>query len=372
MNRKLKTELALIGAGLSFLTRRSQNRWIPMGLAFGSAALLTSSFRKNFSLDGHRVLITGGSRGLGLSLAWNLLERGAKVTLVARDYAELARGRELLLRDFPGADIFIISCDITQERSLHSSLSQAIEHMGGVDLLVNNAGAIMVGPFETMKAEDFRSQIEIHLMAPLNAIQYMLPRFIEQGGGRVLNICSLGGKVAVPHMLPYDASKFALSGFAQGASAELSKYGVKITTAYPTVMRTGSPIQAIFKGDQSKEFGWFYTLDNLPLLSMSADRAAKKILDAVESERTEIILSLPAQARSMLGALFPETMNSLMELAARLLPNGKSMKAIKGSEIRERVSRSWWGQKLTHQTSKVEAMYNQVPDSLWSDDKSPH
>lgn len=372
MNRKLKVELGMIGAGLAFLTRHSRSRWVPMGLAFGSAALLASSFRKSCSLDGVRVFITGGSRGLGLSLAWNLLSRGAKVTLVARDYAELTRGRELLLRDFPDADVFIISCDITKESLLQSSLDEAMDQMGGIDLLINNAGAILVGPLETMSTKDFRDQMEIHLMAPLNAIQYLLPRFIEQGGGRVLNICSLGGKVAVPHMLPYDASKFALSGFAQGATAELDKYGVKITTAYPTVMRTGSPIQAMFKGDRAKEFGWFYTLDNMPFLSMSADCAAKKILDAVESERTEVILSMPAQARSILGALVPETMNFLMSVAARILPNGMSKTALKGSEVRNEMSRSWILNKLTHQSAKVEAMYNQVPGSLARTDESPN
>lgn len=318
----------------------------------GSVAVgaLLARRKKLFDYRGKVVYITGGSRGLGLSLAWNLLKDGASVALVARDLAELERGKEILLGTFPEAQIFISEADVTDVDQLKRSFQETCAHFGRVDLLVNNAGAIVVGPFAAMEMADFEAQIRLHLYAVINAIKIAMPHFQEQGGGRILNICSLGGKFGVPHMSTYDASKFALAGFAQGVQPELALDNVIMTTAFPTVMRTGSPIQAVFKGDQKKEFKVFEAMDNLPGLSMSADKAAKKILAAVAEGRTEVVLSLPAKARVVLGAVFPELMNSVMQIATRLLPNDNSTVRKTGADSAGR-----------RRPTDDEIMYNQKP-----------
>lgn len=360
MNNKLKRELAFICGSTAALALRRSPKWATI-FSLGAAGFYLSSLQRRFSFQNRSVYITGGSRGLGLSLAWNVLSRGAQVTLAAREEDELNRARDLLLADFPDARIFLSVCDITDSAQLQTSLDEALDSMGGFDVLINNAGSILVGPFESMKHADFEAQMKLHLFSVVQATQHVTRFYKDLGGGRIVNICSLGGKVAVPHMLPYDASKFALAGFSQGLTAELAPLGIKVTTAYPTVMRTGSPLQAIFKGDHEKEFLWFASLDNMPGLSMSADLAAKKILDGVEEEQSEIILSIPAKLRILGGALFPELMNSLMGLAARLLPKGLSQKRKTGAESAALFEKTGLLKPLHKRLQESAETYNQAP-----------
>lgn len=361
MNSQLRKELSLLTGCFSVAaavagSTKWRRRW--GWLSFG---LMISSLARRHELKGKSVFITGGSRGLGLSLAWNALRRGARVTLVARDKDELARGKDILRGAFPNAEIYICVCDVTEPGQLQAAIEQAIQQMKGIDLLVNNAGAILVGPQGSMTNDDFEAQMQVHLYAAINATKFVLEHFKDRGEGHILNISSLGGKVAVPHMLPYAASKFALAGYSQGLAAELAPLGVCVTTAYPTVMRTGSPIQAVFKGDHEREFMWFQSLDVLPGLSLSADEAAKRILDAVEKGQTEVILSVPAKVRVMAGYFFPETVNAMMAFAARLLPKGESTLAKTGAASRSKFARSRWLKPLRERADKVEAEYNEVP-----------
>ena len=165
MNSALSRELSLV-AGLMAVATRKSERW-STAFSLLSAGLLIASVPREFDLVGKNVVITGGSRGLGLSLAWNLLERGAAVTLIARDLDELEAGRDHLLNDFTTASVWTIACDVTKRGELGTSLKFAIQNMGSVDLLINNAGAILVGPLTSMKREDFEAQMNLHLFAAL-------------------------------------------------------------------------------------------------------------------------------------------------------------------------------------------------------------
>ena len=361
MNNAMKKELALMTGLLALASARARAPKLATALSLGAAGLYLFSFKKNFNFKEKRVFITGGSRGLGLSLAWNLLKQGAQVTLVASDEKELREGKEHLLKDFPEGLVEICVCDVTNHEQLAKTIDTAIEKMGRIDVLINNAGSILVGPLATMERKDFDAQIRLHLYAAIEAVRLITPHFKARGGGRILNISSLGGKVAVPHMLPYDASKFALAGFSQGAAAELAADNILVTTAYPTVMRTGSPIQAVFKGDHEKEYAWFAAGDNLPGLSMSADKAAKKILNAVADGQTEIVLSLPAKARMFFGAIFPESMHAIMKMAAAAMPAGESRKRKTGAQAEQEIGSSPVIKPLKEKVKRTEETYNQKP-----------
>src|SRR5438270_7691587 len=100
--------------------------------------------------------------------------------------------------------------------------------------------------------------------------------------GRIVNISSIGGKLSMPHLVPYGASKFALTGLSEGMRVELRKDGVFVTTVCPGLMRTGSPVNADFKGKHREEYSWFSISDSLPLLTMSAERAAGQIIGAMK------------------------------------------------------------------------------------------
>ena len=349
------------GAALSYVAGRRKAAYGLLGLA--GALYLAGKRGREDRLEGQAVLITGGSRGLGLALAHELVRRRCRVALLARDREELHRAKARLEHAYPGGLVKTYPCDVTHEAELFRAIDHAARDLGGLDLLVNNAGSIVVGPFRSMGSEEFRAQMELHLFAAMNACRHALPILRRGRGRRIVNICSMGGKMAVPHMLPYDTSKFALSGFSLGLNAELAEEGISVTTVYPAVMRTGSPMQAVFKGDHEKEFAWFAAADNMPLVSTAAAVAARKIVRGAEERSTELLIPGAALLRNAAAALLPELSGALLRMLHRLLPKGDSREARTGADSRalfdrvplfaplrwiERDAGHRWNQKAKH------------------------
>ena len=170
-----------------------------------------------FSLKDSVVLITGGSRGLGLVLARQICAAGGQVALLARDAAELARAKTELARR--GGTVLTVRCDLLDAGQVQPAIREIIDRFGKIDVLINNAGIIEVGPLDHMTREDFERAMRLHFWAPFELISQIVPEMRIWGGGRIVNISSFGGKVAVPHMAPYSASKFALTGFSDALRA---------------------------------------------------------------------------------------------------------------------------------------------------------
>jgi short-subunit dehydrogenase len=233
--------------------------------------------------------------------------------------------------------------------------------MGGIDLLINNAGALTVGPYSEMTEEDFEAQMELHFYAVMSAVNLALPYLRQSPGRRIVNICSMGGRVAVPHMLPYDVSKFALSGYSQGITSELAAEGISVTTVYPALLRTGSAIQAVFKGDHEKEFAWFAAADALPGLSADPTAVARKILRSALSRETELTPSFPGRFRNFAASLFPEIVAAVMKGIAVLMPTGSSKEPKTGAQSRALLDESPLGEFLLSTTLQAETDFNQRP-----------
>ena len=303
--------------------KRTTKNWL-LAAGLGAAALaatLWGNRRGSYDLSRRVVLITGGSRGLGLVLARQAVAEGARVAICARDEAELARARQdLLLAGGAEADVLTLARDITNENEVRSMVAEVEKHFGTVDVLVNNAGIIVGGPLDNMDLRDYEDSMAIHFWAPLHAMQAVLPGMRRRGEGRIVNISSLGGKVALPHMTPYSASKFALVGLSEGFRAELRQHGVSVTTVCPGLMRTGSPGHALVKGQQKKEFAWFSIADSLPGLTMSAEQAARQIWNACRRGDGEIILSLPAKLLAAFHGLLPGTTTDILSWLNLALP----------------------------------------------------
>jgi len=362
MRNSLKKELALLcGVGSLLMLRRKAP--VASVLAAAGAGLYVASLLNRKKIRGQSVLITGGSRGLGLALASEFLQLGARVSILARQADELDRARKLLLAQFPQAQLHLVSADVTDSASLKEAIARVVQQWQGLDIIVNNAGAISVGPFETMNRQDYAAQMDLHFFSVLESTLAILPIFQNQGHGHIVNICSLGGKVAVPHMLPYDTSKFALAGFSQGLNAELAHAGIQVTTVYPTVMRTGSPIQAVFKGDHEKEFAWFVGADVFPGISLSPVKVARDIIAAIQDGKSELIPSFAGKARIAAGALFPELFASSMSFLAGLLPKGLSTKRQTGAQSRRLFEQTPAFDYLKKREHQAEILYNQNSSS---------
>lgn len=325
-----------------------------------------SIFRSSTPFRSQKILITGGSRGLGLALAKDLVKQGAHVALMARDAQELERARQMLLALDRDADVMICPCDVTVHAQVDACLKDIFSTWNKLDVVINNAGAILVGPFDSMNENDFRAQMEVHLFAIIHMVKQVLPEFRKQGVGKFINICSMGGRVAVPHMLPYDASKFALAGFSQGLAAELSKENITVTTVYPALMKTGSPIQAVFKGDAAKEFDWFATADYFPGLTQSAQSAAKNILYAASRDRTEVVLSTLGSLRLLGQVVAPELMHWTMATLNKFMPESTNDIYKTGAQVAEkaRVFQRYFGEAARlveeewNQKRKTNAKFN--------------
>ena len=281
------------------------------------------------------ALITGGSRGLGLEIARQVCARGGKVALIARDAEELARAKTDL--DRFSTEVLTIPCDLLESAQIQSAVQQTLQHFGKIDILINNAGTIEIGPLTHMQLKDFDRAMRLHFWAPFILYLLIAPQMRAKGGGRIVNISSIGGKIAVPHMAAYSASKFALAGFSDAMRPELAQDNIYVTTVTPGLMRTGSQVHAKFKGDHAAEYRWFDWSRKIPFASISVERAARKILNACRRGKPALIMPCSAYFIIAANALFPNLFGRVMKMFNRSLPPRVSQEgneARSGAEVR--------------------------------------
>ena len=295
-------------------------------LLAGGALLAARAIRRRIGaldLDGAAVLITGGSRGLGLELARVYADAGARLALVARSEDALARARQELVAH--GAEVVVRAADLREPGAAADAVRWAAGVYGRLDVLVNNAGIIGVGPLEHLERKDFEDAFALHVWAPLEAMQAFAEGARRQpapdGGTRIVNIASFGGLVSVPHMIPYATSKFALVGLSDGMRTALARDDIHVTTVAPGLLRTGSHVNAGFKGQHEAEFAWFSAGAGNPLLSMDAGRAARKIVEASRVGQARLTLTFPAKLAHAFDTFAPGLTASALKLAERLLPD---------------------------------------------------
>lgn len=328
------------------------------GVALAAAVVVREVLRplRADSMKGECVFITGGSRGLGLAIAMECAKRGANVAICGRTDDSLERAAERL-REY-GAEVLPLTCDVRKPQEISDAIERAHRRFGRLDMLVNNAGTIAVGPFDSMTREDYQDAMNTHFWAMYDAVQAALPIFKQQRRGRIVNVTSIGGKVSVPHLLAYCASKFAAVGYSEGLRAELRRMNVSVTTVCPGLMRTGSPRNAWFKAQHRKEYTWFTLSDVLPGFSISARRAARATVNAGLRGDAEIVLSLPAQSIALLHGIAPGFTANLMGIGARLLPGsgGVQQQKVLGAESSTALTES----PLTILGKKAERQYNQI------------
>jgi short-subunit dehydrogenase len=173
----------------------------------------------------------------------------------------------------------------------------------------------------------------------LYPILAVAPGMMARRQGRIVNITSIGGKVSIPHLLPYSCAKFAAVGLSEGLSAELAQYGIRVTTVAPGLMRTGSHLQAEFKGQPNKEFTTFSLMASLPMISMDARRAARQIVSATKRGATECTLSIPATLLAFFHGLWPGPTVQMLGAVNRFLPQPGEVRGrgVRGETVQEQM-----------------------------------
>jgi NAD(P)-dependent dehydrogenase (short-subunit alcohol dehydrogenase family) len=338
-----------------------QKRSLMIGAAGVSALLLAQAWRRRSDYDfaGKSVVITGGSRGLGLVMARELADQGARLTLVARSDEELARAIEDIRARQPFAEILAATADVRKRYEAERAVTQAFERFGRIDVLINNAGIIQVGPVHHMQLSDYQDAMDTHFWGPLYTTLAALPHMRNQGNGRIVNISSIGGRIAVPHLVPYSASKFALTGLSDGLRYELARHNILVTTVCPGLMRTGSPLNATFKGRHPQEFAWFAISDSLPLATIDPSRAARQILDACRRGDAELVITVQAKLAILARTMAPELFARAMSLINGLLP---APTGAEGDRLRlgRESDAEWATSKLTAPTYRAAAENNEI------------
>jgi short-subunit dehydrogenase len=322
----MKRQQALLAAGAGLAS------WLAYRLYKRSTA---------YSFSGKTVFITGGTRGLGMVIARQLAREGADLAVCARDPEEVERARDILSQF--GGRVLARTCDLRFRDRVHEFMDEIRSNLGEIDVLINNAGVICVGPVETMTLEDFHEAMACNYFAAVHTILEVLPQMRQRRQGRIVNVTSIGGKVSVPHLLPYCGSKFALVGLSEGLRAELAKDGIVVTTICPFLMRTGSPRNASFKSQHRQEYAWFTISDSIPGIAMSAERAARKIVNACRYGDAEVVLALPGKLAALANGIAPGLVSDINGWVNRLLPaeGGIGKQVALGSESESSLAPSW-------------------------------
>jgi short-subunit dehydrogenase len=331
-------------AGIWFAKRQARKHGMKINVALGllgagvAACEAWKAHQRDVAVRGKVVLITGGSRGLGLEIARQFGLAGAHLVLVARRDEELRDALGTLLREGAvtnGNAAHTITADISRQEDCERMIADATERYGRVDILINCAGIMTVGPFEDQPTEAFHDAMNINFFGQLYAIQAVLPQMLERKSGQIVNIASIGGKIAVPHLLPYVASKFALVGLSEGLHAELRHKGIHVLTVCPGLMRTGSHVQVDLVGNAEKEYRWFKLGATVPGISVAARAAARTIFRATVERRAEITITPQAWLAARLVGVAPEYSTRFAALASHIAlpaPNG-NQQPVKGAEI---------------------------------------
>ena len=296
-----------------------------LAAAFAYAAAKAVGRARQADLRGEVAVVVGGSRGLGLMIARELAAAGCRLVIGARDLDQLrAAQRDLEAR---GAEVLIWQCDVGNRRDIDLLVAEAGERFGRIDILVNVAGLIQVGPAESMTIDNFRDAFAVNFWGPLHAMDAVIAQMQERRHGRIVNITSIGGELPVPHLLPYVCAKAAAMALSDGLGAELEKDGIRVTTVVPGLMRTGSFPHAFFKGNATREMNWFRALATNPITAMSARRAARRIVAAMARGEPQLVLTVSAKLGRVAVAVLPGFVRRLFALGNRLLSSGERDRA---------------------------------------------
>ncbi|HET6584633.1 MAG TPA: SDR family oxidoreductase [Nannocystaceae bacterium] len=300
------------------MRRHDKRGWLLGALGALAAVSWLLAKRTGDTFVGKLVVVTGGSRGLGLNLAREFARRGARVVICARDADELERAARTLAHE--GLEVYPQVCDVSVRAAAEKMVAEIEAQHGAVDVLVNNAGLLYFGPATAMTHLDLRTAMDTNFWGAVHTIEAVLPTMLARRDGRIVNICSVGGVSPVPHMLPYSASKAALNGYSLGLNYDLAREGISVTTVHPFVMRTGGPINGTYRGSARR--GLYQALafaDSHLLFSVSPQRVARKVVRAAANRETIVFIGWRTRLVAAMQGMLPRPLAAVYRSVARTL-----------------------------------------------------
>lgn len=243
------------------------------------------------------VLITGASQGIGKATALLFAEKGYDLVLAAREPDRLNTLAQKISAN--GREALAVPTDITEPQQVDSLVEKALAAYGHIDVLVNNAGMCMSGPVEKTSLEDWHKIMNLNVWGYIHTIQALLPQFLAQRSGTIINVGSFGGKVPLPYMTAYCTSKYAVTGLTETLRMELEPKGIHVCGVHPSVTNTAFLERSIFRGQDDREANerhkQMQQLLKSPLTSQPED-VAKAIWDVVKHPQAEVIVGTAAAA----------------------------------------------------------------------------
>lgn len=250
-----------------------------------------------------RAILTGASSGIGWAMALELARRGVRLVVTARREDRLEQLKSEV--EGQGGEIHLVAGDVTEQSTREALLDAAHRQLGGLDILINNAGVTSIGPFQESSPEVLRRIMDVNFLSPAELTRQAIPRLLEGNRPIVVNISSVLGHRAVPKKSEYCASKFAVHGFSDALRAELKPQGIDVLLISPTT--TKSEIFDVALGNQDKsDLGW------LKLGAYKASTVARISARAIRKGRQEVIISPGGKALVWADRICPPIVNRLI------------------------------------------------------------
>lgn len=250
-----------------------------------------------------RIIITGGSSGIGLAMAGILAAKGGRVLLIGRRHQALAAAAAQIKAN--SGEAHILAADVATGEGRATIVAAARELLGGIDILINNAGGVRAGRLEAISEAEIRAMVEVDLIAPILLTRAAMPDLRQSGGGLVVNVASGIALIGMPFYATYAAAKAGLARFGEALRRELKGEGVHVLTAYPGA--TDTPMMA--SNHAGPELGF---------VRESASAVASAIVDAIEADALEVIRG--GEARAQMVVVNRETPCALDERFLALKP----------------------------------------------------
>jgi len=278
-------------------------------VGYGAYKLLKTATRssKKEKLKGSVVIITGASAGIGKAYAYAFAEQGCDLVLAARSKEKIDILADEIRQKY-NVKVLSVPTDVSIEEQAKNLINISLEQFDHIDILINNAGIGSYGYIHETSVNDMKKIMDVNFWGMVHCTHAILPSMIRRRKGRIVNVSSVVGKMAMPVMGPYSATKFAMEGFSDSLRIEMKKYGIGVTVICPTSTKTEFVTNAI-DGNNLR----------IDSIGMTSERVAKETINAILDNKREHILGLGENIGITINNTFPNIIDNVLTLAPKFM-----------------------------------------------------